>query len=72
MVEKYYKPKEAAEAIHVGMNTLYALIHSEDSGFPACWITPRKCVIPVDALHSWMEAQAGKAAPALAGSPNRA
>ncbi|MCD8116871.1 MAG: helix-turn-helix domain-containing protein [Oscillospiraceae bacterium] len=49
------KPKEAAALIGVGVNRIYQLCHRAD--FPAVWIG-RTCVIPVDGLRRWLDAQA--------------
>ena len=54
---EYLNPDEAAEILRVNMNTIYLLCRRPD--FPAVRISPRRIVIPADALHDWMIANLG-------------
>ena len=47
--------KELAQALGIGHNKAYELIHKQ--GFPSVWIGNR-CVIPVNRLKSWLDKQA--------------
>ncbi len=51
------KPKEAAQLIGVGNNTIYQLCHRED--FPAIKVGAG-IIIPVDGLLRWLDQQAGR------------
>jgi len=53
-----YSVREMAERLGIGMNNAYALIHRE--GFPAIWITPRKCIVPADGLREWLQKKGGE------------
>lgn len=55
------KPAEAAKLINVSLPTLYALINSETSNFPAIRIgnTGRSIIIPTLSLLKWLDEQAG-------------
>ncbi|MCL2810618.1 MAG: helix-turn-helix domain-containing protein [Clostridia bacterium] len=44
---------ELARYLGVGRNRAYQLIHME--GFPAVKISPRRIVIPLEALERWLE-----------------
>jgi len=54
-----YSVREMAATLGIGMNSAYELVHRED--FPAIWITPRKCLIPVDGLREWLSKEGGRA-----------
>lgn len=51
--------REMAAQLNCGMNTAYALCHRE--GFPAIWLTPKKCIIPADGLREWLQREGGRA-----------
>jgi len=55
-VKLCYSVKEAARLTGVGVNSMYSLIHSR--GFPAVWLSPRRCVIPCDLFREWLSKQA--------------
>ena len=44
--------KEMAAALRIGINRAYDLCHAE--GFPAVWVSERRCVIPVDSFNAWL------------------
>lgn len=52
----YFSPDEAAEKLGVAKSTVYSLCHRK--GFPAVRISPRRIVIPAEALSEWMKEQA--------------
>jgi len=49
---------ELAAHLGIGMNNAYALVHRE--GFPAIWLTPKKCIVPVDGLREWLRQEGGR------------
>jgi len=51
-----YTVREMAQALGIGMNAAYALVHSE--GFPAIWTSARRVVIPKERLHAFLNEQA--------------
>jgi len=53
--------KEMAATLRIGINRAYDLCHAE--GFPAVWVSERRCVIPVDSFNAWLceAAKEGKA-----------
>ena len=52
---------EAAALMGIGKSSVYALIHSETSGFPYLQIG-RKIVIPKTSLRNWMNTEAVRGA----------
>ena len=54
-----YTAKEVANVLGVGLTTVRALCRQPD--FPAIRVSPRRIVIPVDGLKSWIERNAGNA-----------
>ena len=54
-----YSVEELAEALGVGRNVAYALIHRAD--FPVIRIG-RRVIIPAEGLRRWLEAQSGEGA----------
>ena len=54
--------KEMAAVLRIGVNKAYELCHSD--GFPAVWLSPRRCVIPCDLFHRWLNEEAGTSSPA--------
>ena len=44
--------KEMAATLRIGINRAYDLCHAE--GFPAVWVSERRCVIPVDSFNAWL------------------
>ena len=42
-----------AQLLGIGVNSAYDLVHAE--GFPAIWVSPRRCVIPADGLRRWLD-----------------
>ena len=53
-----YTVKEAAQEIGVSLSTARNLCRRPD--FPAVRISPRRIVIPRDALYRWLQENAGK------------
>jgi len=53
-----YSVREMAKRLNIGMNTAYALVHRD--GFPAIWLTPKKCIIPADGLREWLNKEGGR------------
>lgn len=49
--------EEMAQQMDIALVNAYALCRKE--GFPAVRITPRRIIIPVEALKQWMEKNAG-------------
>ncbi len=47
-----YTVAEAAEALGVSLPVAYELCSRED--FPAVRVSPKRIVVPVDALHAWL------------------
>ncbi len=54
---EYLNPDEVAKKLRVNLNTVYLLCRRPD--FPAVRISPRRIVVPADALHEWMIANLG-------------
>lgn len=48
--------KELAEQLGVGIAVAYELVKKE--GFPAIRVSERRIIVPVDALHKWLETEA--------------
>ena len=57
MDKQFYDMKDLAKLLPIGLNNLYALVHSE--GFPSIIIN-RRIVIPVHAFEEWIKSSAGK------------
>ena len=53
-----YSVRELAATLGIGMNSAYALVHRE--GFPAIWLTPKKCIVPADGLQKWLNKEGGR------------
>lgn len=53
-----YNVAEAAKLIGVSLSTARQMCRKAD--FPAVRVSPRRIVIPVDALRRWLEENAGK------------
>jgi predicted DNA-binding transcriptional regulator AlpA len=53
-----FSVREMAQRLGIGMNNAYALIHRQ--GFPAIWLTPKKCIIPADGLREWLNKEGGR------------
>lgn len=56
-----YTRPEAANVLGISLSSLIRL-ERIDPTFPAIHITPRRVIIPRDALHAWMNARATKPA----------
>ena len=51
---KILNPKQAAAYLGVCLPTIYALLNSQQSGFPGVRVTPRKWIILQDDLVAWL------------------
>jgi len=51
--------REMAQLLGIGMNSAYAICHRQDFK-AAIWLTPKKCIISVEALAEWMRQEGGK------------
>lgn len=49
--------KELCDYLRIGSTRMYQLI--KEPGFPAVRISPKKIVVPVDALEKWMAERMG-------------
>lgn len=58
-----YNVDELAAVLHISRPNAYELCSRED--FPAIRISPRRIVVPVDALQAWLNQQATKKPPHL-------
>lgn len=54
-----YEVEDIQRELHISRSTAYALCKRPD--FPAVRISPRRIVIPRDALYQWLHDNAGKA-----------
>jgi excisionase family DNA binding protein len=52
-----YSVEELAKSLGISKPVAYELIKRE--GFPAIRVSERRIIIPVDALRSWLNANAG-------------
>jgi len=53
MTKLTYNPSEVAKLLGVAQSTVYNLIHANKIPFIA--VTPKRYVIPIKALESWMD-----------------
>ena len=58
MEKRFLSVEELAKELKIALVNAYALCKRPD--FPAVRISPRRIIIPVDALDKWMEGNAGK------------
>jgi excisionase family DNA binding protein len=56
-VKLTYSVEELAKSLGISKPVAYELIKRE--GFPAIRVSERRIIIPVDALRSWLNANAG-------------
>ena len=57
MDKKYLTVRELADQLDIALVNAYKLCHCSD--FPAVRVSPRRIVIPLDALDRWMASRAG-------------
>lgn len=58
-VKLVYTPKEAAAVLGIGVQNVYALIHSaKQSGFPVIKISSMRFLIPCQKMSEWIETAA--------------
>ncbi|MCL2105940.1 MAG: helix-turn-helix domain-containing protein [Oscillospiraceae bacterium] len=55
-----YSIREVATLLGIGMNTAYALAHSE-TGYPVIWITKKKAIVPAAGLLEWLKQKGDRA-----------
>lgn len=51
--ELYWSVEQTAQNLRIAKSTVYALCRTK--GFPSVRISPRRIVIPVQALNEWMK-----------------
>ncbi|MCL2046123.1 MAG: helix-turn-helix domain-containing protein [Oscillospiraceae bacterium] len=53
-----YTMAEVSQLLSLGRNRTYELLKRPD--FPAIWVSPRRVVVPISALESWLDSQIEK------------